>query len=217
MAISNRTFSGGYRFSNFEGQPQESLIEMGIPERVIIPLKQGFGDEVPLLVKAGDHVKAGQIIARNDDSISSPVHASVNGTVEEIKRIDYFKEDMEAAIIKSNGGSEWQPLEGHSSDWENLPVETIEELLYLSGVSSLDREGIPTRYRSSIIAPEEVEHVIVHSVGSEVYNLSLPVLLEGRKISDFIEGLKILRKVMSHAQFHLAIDKYHKDLYSGQY
>ena len=47
-------------------------------------------------------------------------------------------------------------MEGHSSDWENLPVETIEELLYLSGVSSLDREGIPTRYRSSIIAPEEV-------------------------------------------------------------
>ena len=209
MAIRNRTFSGGYRFKDFEGQPQEKLIEMGIPERVIIPLNQ---DEGSLLVKAGDPVRAGQILARNDDSISSPILSSVSGSVEEIKRITYFKEDIEAAILKSDGGSEWQPLEGCSSDWEKLPVETIEALLYLSGVSALDREGIPTRYRSSILHPEEVEHIIVHSVGSEVYNLAWSVLLEGKGVSNFVEGLKILRKVMCNAHLHLAINKYHTDL-----
>ena len=38
MAIRNKRFSRGYRFRDFEGQPQEELIEMGIPERVVIPL-----------------------------------------------------------------------------------------------------------------------------------------------------------------------------------
>lgn len=212
MLIKNKTFSGGYSFCNFEGKPQEELIDLGIPEKVIIPLKQGFGNEVPPLVKIGEKVNAGQIIARDDNSVSSPIHSSVNGTVEEIKKVNYFKQEINTITIKSDKTSDWQPLEGHTSDWTKLPVEKIEELLYLSGVSSLDREGIPTHYKSSIIPPEDVENVIVHGVGSEAYNLSLSVLLDGKKTFNFVKGLKILKKLMPDARFHLAFNKYDENL-----
>ena len=90
MPVKNRRFSGGYRFRRFEGEPGGEIIEIGIPEKVIIPLKQGFGKEVKPVVNRGDRVEAGQIIGRDDDSISTPVHSSVNGTVEDIVKIDYF-------------------------------------------------------------------------------------------------------------------------------
>lgn len=212
MLTKHKTFSGGYSFTGFSGRPEEKLIELKIPEKVIILLKQGFGNEVPPVIKAGEKVKAGQIIGRDDKSISNPVHSTVNGTVEEIRKINYFKQEVNSVTIKSDGTSGWRLLEGHTSDWTKLPVEKIEELLYLSGLTALDREGIPTRFKSSIIPPGDVENLIVHGVGSEIYNLSLSVLLAGKKIFHFVEGLKILKKILPKTKIHLALNKHHKNL-----
>ena len=67
----------------------------------------------------------------------------------------------------------------------------------MSGVTALDKGGIPSDNLSSVISPDEVENVIIHGAGSEAYNLSLSVLWEGKKLFNFIEGMKILKKVSS--------------------
>jgi len=191
-----KTFKGGYRFKNYSGQVSPVVIESPIPSQVIIPLKQGFGTEVKPLVKKGTVVFAGQIIGKDEKSISSPIHASVNGTVEDIKRMNYFKREINMVVIRTNSPSREIPrLPGHTSEWGKLTNENIEELIYLSGVSSLDREGIPTRFKSSIISPEDVKHLIIHGVGSEPYNISLDLLLEGKNLLHFFEGVKILKRI----------------------
>ncbi|MFQ5680730.1 MAG: hypothetical protein ACE5GG_01550, partial [Candidatus Omnitrophota bacterium] len=207
MATRHRTFRGGYRFRRFEKYPDNSLTEQALPRRVIIPLAQGFGREVKPLVRAGERVRAGQIIGRDDENISSPVHSSLCGVVEEIKRLNYFKRDVLMAVIRCEG-EDHSPLlvEGHNPSWERLSPRQIEKALYLAGVTALDREGIPTSFRSSIIAPDEVEDIIVHGVGSEPYNVSLDVLLAGRKVLDLITGLKILHRMIPRARLHLAIN-----------
>ena len=207
-----KTFPRGYEFKNFEGQPEDKLIQIGIPERVAIPLRQGFGNEVVPVVEPGQNVAAGQIIGRDDESVSSPVHSSVNGKVVEIKKIDYLGRETRAIVIESDGTGGWQRLDGHSSRWEDLSAERIGELIYLSGASSVGRAGIPTKFNSSVIGPEEVENVIIQGIGSEVHNLSLDVLLKGEGLSHFIEGLKILKKMMAGARFHLALNKSQKSL-----
>ena len=126
-----QTFKGGYKFKNFSGQPKDTLIDLGIPRKVIIPLRQGFSREVKPLVKIGDGVFAGQIIGRDDSTISSPVHSSVNGIVEDIRRINYFKRDITMVLIRStNLSSEIPRLDGHSAQWWQLSNEKIEELIW---------------------------------------------------------------------------------------
>ncbi len=207
-----KRFPRGYEFKSFEGQPNENLIQTEIPARVTIPLRQGFGCEVSPIVEPGQKVAAGQIIGRDDKSVSSPVHSSVNGRVVEIERIDYFGREMTAIVIESDGTGDWQRLKGHSCRLEDLSAEKIGELIYLSGAGSIGRVGIPTRFNSSVIAPEDVENVIIQGVGCEVHNLSLDVLLKGQGLSHFIEGLKILKKMMPGARFHLALNKLQKSL-----
>ena len=85
----NKTFSLGYEFENFEGQPEEDLTQSGIPAKVTIPLRQGFGDEVSPVVEPGQKVVAGQIVGRDDESTSNPVHSSVNGKIVKIEKIDH--------------------------------------------------------------------------------------------------------------------------------
>ena len=125
-----RTFKGGFRFRNYAGQALPILVESRIPPRVIIPLRQGFGTEVKPLVKVGDAVFAGQIIARDDNTISSPIHSSINGVVEDIKRMNYFKREINMVVIRaSNLSAEVPRLPGHSHEWWKLSNEQIEELL----------------------------------------------------------------------------------------
>ena len=207
MTPKHKTFPRGYEFSNFEGQPEEKLIQLGIPVSVTIPLKQGFGEEVPPLVEPSQKVVAGQIIGRDDDSVSSPVHSSVSGKVTEIKTIEHLGRETAAVVIVSDGSGDQQRLGGFSADYENLSAEKIGELIYLSGASSSGRAGIPTGFNSSVITPQEVENVIIRGIGAQVHNISPGVFLKEEGIHHFVDGLKILKKMMPGAQFHLALNK----------
>ena len=206
MARRHDQFHGGYRFTRFEGQPAASLLELDAPERVFIPLKQGFRDAVSAVVGTGDSVLAGQVVGRDDDGVSSPVHSSVSGTVEEVRAPDSEGNSGGCVVIRSDTVGPVRKLSGHSPNWRDEPVEVIEELLYLSGVTGLGRGGIPTRYRSAVISPDEVDDIIVHDTGSEMYNPSLPLLLGGERLQQFVQGLEILKKVMPAARVHVALD-----------
>ena len=205
VKVINKTIHGGYHF-NLEGKPQDRLIELGLPSEVVIPLKQGFGREVKSLVKAGEEVKAGQIIGRDDLGISSPVHASVNGTVESLVKLESSQGSINAVVIKADGTIDWQPLAGHNRDWQQLSVDKIESLLYSSGVTSLSGKGIPTRFKTSFISNREVEELIVQGIEDDPYHLSLAALLAGERGDHFIEGIRILQKIMPQANIHLAVN-----------
>jgi len=215
MIAKNRAFPGGYRFKHFEGRPQDTLIRATIPATITVPLLQGFGDEVNAVVEVGDKVAAGQIIGRDDGSISSPVHSSVSGKVVKIEKIACLGNETTAITIESDGNADWQALEGASATWEKLSVEEIEKLVYLSGASGAGRAGIPTGFNSSIISPGEVEEVIVHGVESEMFAVSSGLLLDGENLSHFAEGVKILRKMLPEASFHIVLNSRRGDLVAG--
>jgi len=162
---------------------------------------------VPLepLVKKGDTVHAGQIIGRDDTTVSSPVHATINGRVAEIAKLEVSGREVFAVIVEGDGTDSWVKVGGASVQWENLTAAQIEELLYLTGATGLAREGIPTRFHSAVIGPETVRHVIVSQVGADVFNPDPEVLLSEAALPAFVAGLAILGRVMPNARFHVAV------------
>ena len=207
-----KTFSGGYSFKRFTGQADNRILPFSIPPKIILPLSQGFGSSMPHIVKLGDRVKTGEVIARDDNRICSPIHSSVTGKVISIEKRNYFNREVTMVGIKPEGDDDFKKLEGHSAQWEQLPPEQIEQLLYESGVTALDREGIPTRFKSSIINSNEVEDLIIHGAMSEAYNMSLDVLLGGKSLFNCVEGIKILKKIMPQSRVHLALNVKNKTL-----
>jgi len=212
MTPRHKRFSRGYAFRNFEGQPEPRRVPLDIPGRVMIPLRQGSGQEVAPAVKVGQKVAAGQILGSDPESVSSPVHSSVNGTVLEIERKEYLGAETGMVVIESDGTPNWQALEGHAAQWQDLSAEKIGELIYLSGAGSAGSAGIPTSFRSSALAPDDVRDVIVQGIADEVHNLSPDVLLEADGLTKFVEGLRILRKLLSGAGFHVVLGRSQKGL-----
>lgn len=208
-----RTFNGGLRFLNFEGRPEDVIMPLPLPPVVIIPMRQGFGGEVKPLVKIGESIRAGQVIGRDDENISTPVHSSIDGVVEGIKRMNYFKRDVLMTVISANTqNSEVLKIEGVEGDWRKYSKEDLERILYLSGVTSMDHEGIPTRHKTSIISADDVEELIIHGVSSEPYNRSADIMWGGKGLLNILDGIKILKKVMPRAKVYLAVNRFNKKI-----
>lgn len=204
--MANKTFSGGYHFKRFEGQPENRLLSLDIPPKTVIPIFQGTDSAFELNVRIGDTVYAGQIIAQNK-GISSPVLSSVNGHVAGVEKRKIFNREATAVTIESDGTSGFRIIEGSTAQWEGLSAEKIEDLLYRSGTASCGREGIPNRFTSSTIKPEVVRDVIIYGESTDIFNASLDLLLNEEHAPKFIDGLRILKKIMPRAAMHLAVSR----------
>ncbi len=159
-----KKFQGGYKFKKPEGRFSDQITEAPLPEKVAIPLKLRFASTIIPLVKKGDRVRAGEIIARDDQTISAPAIASINGIVEDILQIDYFYGKVDAIVIASDKTKDFVKLSGASQDYEKFSFDQISELIYTSGAASLGKSGIPTIFRSSPARPKSIDNLIITKI-----------------------------------------------------
>lgn len=181
----------------------------GIKE-VTIPLKGGFGSALPPSVDVGDKVKVGTTLARNDDSISTPVHSSVNGEVVEIVEMEYFHEEtletlpekISAVKVKTTSNQE---MGGSGVDWEKEKPQNLRKLLYLAGLTSFGQTGIPTEFNSSYFSPDDVEKIVVNGVRKVPFVNHL--INYDEELSPFKTGLNIISSTFPDAELHFALDR----------
>ena len=191
MANRYGSFAGGYRFRRFAGQPEASLAEAGLPARAAVPLRSRFGTDLAPLVKTGEKVRAGQVIAR-DDKTGASLPAPVGGTVEELKPAAWLGGKTKVAAVASDGSAEWVPLVGHSPDWKAQNRDTLRELVRRAGADEL---------------PAEAGHLVVQGVEADAYSPDPAVLLEAWGQEAFVEGLAILARILPSAHLHLALSR----------
>lgn len=220
MRISKKAFKGGYRFKNFKGEPEKTVTRCDMPDKIVVPLQQGYGGEVEALVKTGDTVKAGQIIGRSDGTLSSPAHSSVAGTVSELSKIQLGGDAINTVVIETADGFDVSDdailrLHGHDKHWERLQAEKLEELIYLSGAASLDTCGIPTRFNTAMVGADDIRHIIVQCVEDELLPFSLDAVAGEYSPAQIIAGCRIIKRIMPNASATIAISKNKKQLLSG--
>ncbi len=208
MAARTRTFPGGYVFKLFKGaiEPGLTVGDVAFPSRVIVPLSQGFGAEVPSLVKESDPVVAGQIIGRDDETVSTPVHAPVSGRVAGFSKVARPGGEVTAVEIAADGSREWQRLERTYGDPAAADPKQLAETLYLGGVTALASKGIPTHLNSSPVGPDGVETLLVSAVHSEPYAMPNDVVL-GPNVAAFASGVRLLGRALGGVRAIVGLDE----------
>ncbi|MDH3976119.1 MAG: 4Fe-4S dicluster domain-containing protein [Deltaproteobacteria bacterium] len=205
---SRRLLRSGYHFGKLHGGDYSGPIERAeLPDKVIIPLKQGFSAETLSLVKKGDHVRAGQIIGRDDHSWSSPVHSSINGVVEYFESFMEGHEPHYGVVIRRDHKDErgYVPVPGGGS--ADKTADEISEILYLAGVTALGSTGIPSFHHTSDLKPDGVKGLVINGLSGEPFSLPQEQLLKER-LKDFVTGLKILKKLFQlEGNIHITLGK----------
>ncbi len=147
---------------NTAGTPSAT---MGDAKVVTLPMQMHIGEPAKPVVKMGDLVKVGTLIAEANGELSSPIYASVSGKV--TKLADYVTvsgKTVPAVVITSDG-------EMVREEFEAPAVNTREELLAAilnSGVVGLGGAGFPT-HRKFDVDFEKVEVLIVNGTECEPF------------------------------------------------
>ncbi len=199
-----KTSKGGYYFTPFKGEIENRIVSIPIPKTVVIPMRQGYGEEVPVLVEKGDNVKAGMIIGRDDRSTSTPVVSSVNGTVREISEMKLPRGQVTTVAIESDGNTAWETMPRPYTEYQSVTPEQIEKMLYEGGVTALGEWGAPTHFNTAPVEPESVRRIIITAVPAEPFVLTNQVLLSN-SLRKFAIGCEILRTLYRPEEMHLAI------------
>ena len=180
-------------------------IKMPIPEEVLLPMSQHIGAPATPIVKVGDEVKVGQLIAEASGAVSSPVHASVSGKVVKIE--NYLLSDgreVPAVRIASDG------LMTVSEEVKPPVVNDLDEFIdavRASGLVGLGGAGFPSAVKLGAARSGNIHTVVINAAECEPYITS-----DTRTILDkpelVFEGIRILAKfIPSVTRFVFGIEK----------
>ena len=182
-----------------------------LPKQAVLLMTQHIGAPAKPVVKEGDKVKVGTLIAEAGGFVSAPVYSSVSGTVTKVgEAVDAVGANRPAVYIKVEG-DEWEPTIDRSDKLETLeahPGLTPEEIVNRiknAGVVGMGGACFPTFIKLCPPPTAKAECIIINGVECEPYITSdYRLMLE--KADELIEGVKILMKGAKVNQGYIGIE-----------
>lgn len=168
-----------------------------LPKQAVFPMSQHIGAPAKPVVKKGDKVKVGTLIAEAGGFISAPIHSSVSGTVFKVDNAIHASGYLQPAIIINVEGDEWEETIDRSTKLETLeqhPELTPEEIvnrIKAAGVVGMGGACFPTFVKLCPPPGVKPECVIINGVECEPY-ITSDYRLMMEKGDELIEGVKIL-------------------------
>ena len=159
---------------------------------LIFPMLQHIGAPCEPIIEKGWNVLVGQKIGDSTAFMSSPVHASVSGTVTEIKSALLPTGVTSTAVfIESDGEMRELPSLNRKIDYKSLKREELIALIREAGIVGLGGAGFPAHVKLSPPPDKVINTVIVNAAECEPYlTTDHRVLLE--ETEKVLLGLKIL-------------------------
>ncbi|GAL07559.1 electron transport complex protein RnfC [Photobacterium aphoticum] len=173
------------------------IIQAGIPDELVLPLKQHIGTKGDILVAVGDQVLKGQPLTQSDMSMCVPIHAPTSGTVTAIEaRTTAHPSGLTdlCIVIKSDGQDTWAP-QTKIADYTAMEPGDLIDTIRLSGIAGLGGAGFPTgRKLQGSLGLTDI--MIINAAECEPY-----ITADDRLMQDYaqevIEGIRILRHIVS--------------------
>lgn len=202
-----RSFFGGIHPQDYKYLTANKKIETpSPPKRVYLPLQQHLGVPCEARIKVGQRVRKGELIADNQAFVSAPVHASISGTVIEIK--DYVHptgREISTIIIDSDGLDEWYEQPRLETDPLNLAPEEMLKRVRAGGIVGLGGAAFPTHVKLCPPKEKPIEAVILNGVECEPY-LTADHQLMLAKAEGILTGLRIMMKILGVQRGYIGIE-----------
>lgn len=175
----------------------EAVVEtLDIPKQVIVPVSQHLGAPATPVVKRGDEVKVGQLIAKSSGFISANIHSPVSGKVFKIDNVYDASGFRRPSIIINVEGDEWLETIDRSDDICSeikLNSKEITDKLNEMGIVGLGGATFPSYVKLMVPDGKKVDYLIINGVECEPY-LTSDHRLMMEKGEEMLIGAMILMK-----------------------
>ncbi len=203
-----KSFRGGVHPDDRKRYTAAKPIETApLPDKVVIPTRQHIGAPCTPVVKVGDLVKKGQVIAEAQAFVSSPVHASVSGKVVEIAEYPHPVFGFcPAVVIESDGQDEWAEGLPLSRDWETMEAAALKDIIRQAGIVGMGGATFPTHVKLAPPPEKPIDAFILNGAECEPYlTADHRVMLEAT--DRVVTGVRIVMKVLGVAKGYIGIEE----------
>lgn len=190
---------GGVHPSDNKQWSKGSAIEvMELPDVVNIPLGQHIGAPATAIVKKGDSVVVGQMIAEATGFMSANIHAPISGTVTAVDLQPNGQGIRQMMITIKRDGDEWSQTIDRTDTLItecNLEPKQIIEKIKQAGIVGMGGATFPTHVKLSIPEGKKAEILIINGVECEPFLTSdYRTMLE--RGEELIVGTRILMRAI---------------------
>jgi len=155
------------------------------------------------VVAVGDHVKVGQLIGEAQGFVSSPVHASVSGTVKSIETLDGIKGVKAVTITIASDGNQ-TPWEGIAPPQVTNLAEFLEAVRN-SGVVGLGGAGYPTAPKFTLKETVVLDYILINGAECEPFITSDTRTMVD-DTSSVWEGVLLMQKYLKPKNIFICIE-----------
>lgn len=179
-----------------------------LPKKAYVPLSQSLGAPSKPLVKKGDTVKTGQLIATGEAFISSNIHSPVSGKVDKVD--DYLDASgyKRPAVFIDVEGDDWEASVDLSpvlvKEIKLSSAEIVQKIKDL-GIVGLGGATFPTHVKMMVPEGKKVDFLIINGVECEPY-LTSDHRLMLEKGYETLVGVTILMKALSVSKALIGIE-----------
>lgn len=204
------SFRGGVHPQGYKTMSSDAAIEkLPLPQRLYIPLQQHIGAPATAIVKPGERVLKGELIATGQGAVSAPVHASSSGTIAAIEDRPAPHPSglpVRCIIIDTDGEDRWyeemKPI--GASPFEMAP-EVIAQRVAAAGLVGLGGAAFPSAVKLSLALKMKVKTLIINGAECEPYLTADDRLMQERA-SDIIKGIRIMLHAVQAPKAVLVIE-----------
>ena len=191
------------KLPHYKGTAAKASVPVAPPSEVLLPMNMHSGQAAEPVVAVGDYVRVGQLIAREEGRNSSPVYASISGTVAAIE--PYESEPgrkTQAILIKGDGKMEVdpsvQPPEIHDLDSFLAAVRQ-------SGIVGLGGAAFPLWAKLDAIRKGPIKTVLINGAECEPFITSdHRTMVEHSDL--IVKGVALLKEYLHSEEFILGIE-----------
>lgn len=185
--------------------------QAALPKQAVFMLSQHIGAPAVPVVKKGDKVMVGTVLAQAGGFVSAPVHASVSGVVAKIDNVPDASGYRKPAIIVNVEGDEWLPSIDRTStlerieDHAELTPDIIISRIKDAGITGMGGAGFPTFIKLMPPPGTKAQCVILNGVECEPYiTADHQLMLE--HADEILVGLQLLMKAVNVTKGYIGIE-----------
>lgn len=206
MSLSSwiRKTHGGVHPTPYKHTAECETVTMPDPPTIVLAMQQHLGAPCTPLVKVGDTVEVGQLVADSEAPVSAPIHSGVSGTVTAVKTLLLpGGRTTEALVIASDGENRV-----HKSV-QPPKVTTFDEFIAAvraCGLVGLGGAGFPMHVKLNPKNLDTIDTVVINAAECEPY-----ITADYRECMenswDIVSGVQTVMEFLNVKQVIIAIER----------
>lgn len=207
-----KTFSiGGVHPAENKLSAASPIREAALPKQAVFSMFQHIGAPAKPVVKKGDMVKVGTLLAEAGGFVSAPIYSSVSGKVNKIDAVIDASGTRRSAIFVDVEGDEWEETIDrsttlvHLEDRPELTDKDIVEKIKNAGIVGMGGATFPCHVKLTLPPGCKAECVIINAVECEPY-LTADHRLMLEHADEILVGVQLIMKAVNVAKGYIAIE-----------